>query len=198
MQELVSRRGELGKGETPHLNSPILERGCFMIRPVKPADASAIAGIYNYYINNTVITFEEIPVSINEMGERIRMVSKKYPWLVWEDDGEVKGYAYVNTWKDRSSYRFSAEISIYVKIGSQRKGIGGELFGRLLEEARKTTIHTLVSGITLPNDASTTLHEKFGFKRIAVFHEVGFKFSQWLDVGYWELALQPADKEGSL
>jgi phosphinothricin acetyltransferase len=163
-----------------------------MIRTVKPGDAAAIANIYNYYVKNTAITFEEIPVSINEMGERIRAVVSKYPWLVWEEDGEVTGYAYVSAWKERISFRFSAEVSIYIRKESQGKGVGRELFGRLLDAARKTNIHALVSGITLPNEASVALHEKFGFTLIARFNEIGYKLDRWLDVGYWELILPPA------
>jgi phosphinothricin acetyltransferase len=163
-----------------------------MIRPVKSGDAVSITHIYNYYIKNSVSTFEEIPFSIHETEERILDIAAKYPWLVWEESGELTGYAYVNTWKERTAYRYSAELSIYVKHDFRGKGIGRKLFGRLLEEVRKTTVHTLVSGITLPNEASVALHEKFGFKKIACFNEIGFKSDKWLDVGYWELILPPA------
>jgi phosphinothricin acetyltransferase len=128
------------------------------------------------------------------MGERIRAVIAKYPWLVWEEAGEVTGYAYVSTWKERISFRFSAEVSIYIRTDSQGKGIGRELFGRLLDEVRKTNIHALVSGITLPNEASVALHEKFGFTFISRFNEIGYKLNKWLDVGYWELILPPAGR----
>jgi phosphinothricin acetyltransferase len=163
-----------------------------MIRTVKPGDAEAIATIYNYYVKNTVITFEELPVSVNGMGERIRTVGAAYPWLVWEEAGELSGYAYVSTWKERTAYRFSAEVSIYIRTDCRGKGIGRELFGRLLDEVRKTNIHALVSGITLPNEASVALHERFGFTCIARFNEIGYKLDRWLDVGYWELILPPA------
>jgi phosphinothricin acetyltransferase len=160
-----------------------------MIRLVKPGDAAVIVNIYNYYIKNTVITFEEMPVSVNEMEARIRKIAAQYPWLVWEEAGDVAGYAYVNTWKDKSAYRLAAELSIYIKNGFRGKGMGRELLSRLLEEVRKTNIHVLVSGITLPNEASVALHEKFGFKETARFNEIGFKMDKWLDVGYWELIL---------
>jgi phosphinothricin acetyltransferase len=167
-----------------------------MIRPVKSSDAVSITGIYNYYIKNSVITFEEIPLSIHEMEARILKIGAQYPWLVWEESGEISGYAYVNTWKEKTAYRYAAELSIYVRHDSRRKGIGRELLSRLLEEVRKTNIHALVSGITLPNEASVALHEQFGFTQIASFKEIGFKFDQWLDVGYWELIVPPAG-EGS-
>jgi phosphinothricin acetyltransferase len=164
-----------------------------MIRPVRLSDAEAICGIYNYYIEHTVITFEEIPLSIGEMEERIRKISSKYPYLVWEENEKVTGYSYINTWKERAAYRYAAELSIYLENGKQGKGVGRTLLTRILEEVRKTDIHVLVSGITLPNDRSTALHEKFGFKKIAQFNEIGYKDNNWLDVGYWELILKPGE-----
>jgi phosphinothricin acetyltransferase len=160
-----------------------------MIRPVSIDDAMAIRDIYNYYIVNTAVSFEEEPLGVREMTERIQKISAKYPWFVWEEAGEVLGYAYVNTWRERAAYRYAAELSIYLKKGYEGKGIGGKLFGHLLEGVKKTNIHALVSGITLPNARSVILHEKFGFKKVTQFNEIGFKMGKWLDVGYWELIL---------
>ncbi|MDR2768126.1 MAG: GNAT family N-acetyltransferase [Treponema sp.] len=160
-----------------------------MIRSVKSGDAKNIAGIYNHYVRETVITFEERPVSIGEMTGRIAEVSAKYPWLVLEEDGDVVGYAYVNTWKERNAYRYAAELSIYLKTGLEGKGWGTELMKALLGAVRKTELHALVAGITLPNERSVALHEKFGFVKIAQFNEIGFKLGRRLDVGYWELIL---------
>ena len=160
------------------------------IRPVTPADCNAICDIYNYYIRNSTISFEEQAVSVPEMEKRIREVTAYYPWFVWEDAGEILGYAYANKWKERTAYRFSAELSIYIKHGLEGKGMGTVLIARLLEELKKTDIHFLLSGITLPNDRSVALHEKFGFTKAAQFHEIGYKHDKWLDVGYWELILK--------
>ena len=163
-----------------------------MVRPVCPSDAAAICSIYNYYIENTTISFEEIPLQTSVMEERICNISAKYPYIVFADEncgGEITGYAYINTWKERSAYRYSAEISVYVRYGFEGKGIGRILMENLLKEVRKTEIHSLVAGITLPNDRSVALQEKFGFKNIARFEEIGYKFNKWIDVGYWELML---------
>ena len=166
-----------------------------MIRPVSPEDGAAICSIYNHYVETTIYTFEETPLQINEMRERIRKISSKYPYLVYEDElGEINGYTYINTWKERSAYRFSAELSIFVRDYYRGRGIGRKLMERLLEEIdkteiNKTDIHSLVSGIVLPNDPSVALHEKFGFVKIGQFREIGKKFDKWLDVGYWELIL---------
>ena len=162
-----------------------------MIRPVRTEDAAAICSIYNHYVKTSIPTFEEQPIQIDEMEERIRKISAKYPYLVWEDEtGEVTGFAYINTWKEREAYRFSAEVSVYIKDGLLGRGMGRSLMERLLEEVRKTEIRSLVSGIVLPNDPSVALHEKFGFVQIGLFREIGFKLDRWLDVGYWELILK--------
>jgi phosphinothricin acetyltransferase len=160
-----------------------------MIRTVKSTDGMAICGIYNYYVKHTVISFEENPISITEMEHRIGDISAVYPWLVWEEAGELIGYAYVNKWKDRIAYRGSVENSIYLKQGHEGKGLGTCLLTRLLEEVKKTSVHAVIAGITLPNERSIALHERLGFTKIAQFKEIGFKLNQWLDVGYWELLL---------
>ncbi|MDR2110712.1 MAG: GNAT family N-acetyltransferase [Spirochaetaceae bacterium] len=160
-----------------------------MIRPVTLGDAPAICGIYNHYVKNTVITFEERPVSIHEMEGRIREITPVFPWVVWEEAAGIAGYAYIHRWKERSAYRFSVEDSIYLKKGYEGKGIGKRLLSTLLEEIKKTDVHAVVAAITIPNDRSIGLHEKFGFVKIARFPEIGYKLDTWLDVGYWELLL---------
>jgi phosphinothricin acetyltransferase len=165
-----------------------------MIRSATVDDATSICGIYNHYVKTAVITFEEIPVSINEMEGRIRTVLSKYPWLVWEEEGEILGYAYINKWRDRSAYRYSAEDSIYIKDGAQGRGIGKKLLSALLEEARKAGIHTLVALIAMPNEQSAAMHEKFGFKKAAEFVEIGYKLDRWLNVGHWQLILENGKK----
>lgn len=157
-----------------------------MIRNAKPEDAQDICDIYNYYVLNTIVTFEEDIVLADDMADRITKVSEKYVWLVYEQEGEIIGYAYAGEWKSRCSYRFSAESSVYLKNGFSGKGIGAKLYDALLKELNKTNIHAVIGGISLPNEGSIALHEKFGFEKIAQFKEVGYKFNKWIDVGYWE------------
>ncbi len=158
-----------------------------MIRQVQLKDASAICAIYNYYIANTIVTFEEEALKDSEMAKRIKTVSAKFPWIVFEDNGEVIGYAYASSWKDRSAYRYSVESTIYLKNGCEGKGIGTALYETLLADIRKQCIHAVIGGISLPNASSIALHEKLGFKKIGQFNEVGMKFGKWVDVGYWQL-----------
>ena len=161
-----------------------------MIRQAVPTDAEAIARIYNHYIRDTVITFEEEPVSCSEMAERIAEVSSaSLPWLVAEQDGTVLGYAVASKWKGRSAYRFSVETTIYLAPNCLGRGISTRLYQPLLKQLKDLGLHVAIGGIALPNAASLALHEKLGFRKVAEFAEVGFKFRRWIDVGYWQLTL---------
>lgn len=157
------------------------------IRACATADAPAIAEIYNHYVRDTVVTFEEIPVSVDAMARRIEDIGARFPWLVWEDDGAVAGYAYASAWKSRSAYRFAVESTIYLTASRHRNGIGTKLYGALLAELKVRGFHTAVGGIALPNPASIALHEKLGFTKIGQFVDVGRKLDRWVDVGYWQL-----------
>ena len=160
-----------------------------MLRNATPEDASLICEIYNHYVQHTPITFEETPVSIAEMQSRILKVTETLPWLVSEEDGKLTGYCYAAKWKERSAYRHSVESTVYLHPAFTGKGKGSELFAALLAELRTREIHCVIGGVALPNPASIALLEKFGLHQVAHFREVGFKFGQWIDVGYWQLVL---------
>jgi L-amino acid N-acyltransferase YncA len=158
-----------------------------MIRSVTQADADSIARIYNHYVLNTTISFEQEAVSSQEIAGRITEVtSSSLPWVVLEQAGQLVGYAYATKWKGRFAYRFSAESTIYLAPELGGRGLGTQLYTVLLARLKEAGFHTVLGGIALPNPASIALHEKFGMTKIAHFKEVGFKFGQWLDVGYWE------------
>lgn len=164
------------------------------IRPADQADAQAIADIYNHYIANTVVTFEEVPVAPVEMAGRMQgVVSASLPWLVGEvvADGKpvLVGYAYATPWKSRSAYRYSVESSVYLAPGLAGAGYGTALYKALLEALKNSSVHSVMGGIALPNVASVALHERLGFRKIAHLQEVGYKSGQWLDVGYWQILL---------
>jgi L-amino acid N-acyltransferase YncA len=161
-----------------------------MIRTAISTDAAAIADIYNHCIRTTTITFEEVEVTAEEMARRIENVaSAKLPWFVSEVNGRIAGYAYATKWRERSAYRFSAEGTIYLHHGETGKGLAQPLYRQLIETLREAGLHAVIGGIALPNEASVRLHEKLGFEAVARFKQVGRKFDQWLDVGYWELML---------
>jgi phosphinothricin acetyltransferase len=161
-----------------------------LIRAAQSKDARQIADIYNFHVQNTVVTFEEKMVSESAMIERIDDVrSANLPWLVMETEGGVAGYAYASKWKNRCAYRFSVEISVYLDRAFARQGSGTLLYAALLAQLRALSIHAVMGGIALPNAASVGLHEKFGFEKVAHFKEAGFKQGRWVDIGYWQLIL---------
>lgn len=161
--------------------------GGVTIRAAEPRDAAAIAALYNHYVETTIVTFEEEPVSSEEMVRRIEEVrADSLPWLVAEQDGRVVGYASSRKWKSRSAYRFAVEVTVYVAPGNARSGIGSRLYSGLFPLLEARGIHAVIAGIALPNEASVALHEKFGMRKVAHFPEVGFKFGRWIDVGYWQ------------
>ena len=160
-----------------------------MIRPVQPADAQALADIYNPYIRDTTITFEEEPVTAEEMAARIAKVTATHPWLVYEEEGRVVGYAYSSVWRARAAYRHATETAIYFAMEQCGKGHGVALYQALLDELRQRGFHLVLGGLALPNEASVRLHEKLGFRKAGHMREAGRKFNRWIDVGFWELLL---------
>lgn len=161
-----------------------------MIRLAEMSDAAAIAAIYNPYITHTTITFEEQTLSPEQIAQRIRDIhAAGLPWLVAEESGQVVGYAYASPWKARSAYRHSVEVSVYLHDRAQGQGWGSRLYEALFSALQERQVHVAIGGIALPNPGSIALHEKFGMKQVARFEQVGFKFGQWLDVGYWQKVL---------
>lgn len=157
------------------------------IRSVQLTDAEQIVEIYNYYIENTHHSFEIESVNLYDMRQRIAALSENYPYLVAQENGEIVGFAFASCFKPRSAYKYSAEISVYVKKDLKQKGIGTKLYEKLFAELDQMNVHAIIAGISLPNDASVKLHEKFGMEKVAHFREVGYKLGKWIDVGYWEL-----------
>ncbi len=157
------------------------------IRRAKSDDAGQIAEIYNYYILNTHHTFETEPLSAEEMRERVDEICENYPYLVAEENGEILGYVYATQFKLRQAYKHSVEASIYVKNQAKQKGIGSQLYEKLLAELAETDVHAIMAGISLPNEASVKFHEKLGYEKVAHFKEVGYKLGRWVDVGFWEM-----------
>jgi phosphinothricin acetyltransferase len=156
------------------------------IRAYSPGDENGIAEIYNYYISNTVITFEEEPLSAQQMRERIRSYLVDYPWFVCELDGQVAGYSYASRFHPRAAYRHTVETTVYVRNGCERRGIGKALYEPLFAHLAAHGCHVALAAIALPNDPSVGLHEALNFCKVGHFSEVGRKLGRWVDVGYWQ------------
>lgn len=161
-----------------------------MIRAIEQSDAQYVADIYNHYVLNTAVTFEEEQVTTLEMAARINECSTHdLPWLVAIDEGKIVGYCYASKWKGRCAYRHSVEATVYLSPTAVSKGWGTQLYKQLLSQLTQQGIHAVICGIALPNDASIALHEKFGMQKVAHFKQVGRKFNSWIDVGYWQCLL---------
>lgn len=161
-----------------------------MIRNVKVEDAKEIVDIYNHYILNTNVTFEVEALASDEMAKRIEKKIKDNPWIVYEEDNKILGYAYVGEFRERIAYKFTKEVTIYLDKSVVRRGIGTKLMEALIERCKtEYDIHTLISVVTVPNASSISIHKKFGFERVGYFKEVGFKNNKWLDVEYLQLMI---------
>ncbi len=163
------------------------------IRPAVLSDAAACTDIYAHYVRESIATFEEEPPTAEDMAQRIQEAGELgLPWLVAELEEQVVGYAYASRWKGRCAYRYSLEITVYLDHRHCGHGLGRRLYERLFPELAELGYRVLIAGISLPNEASVGLHEAMGMTKAGQFDEVGYKFGQWIDVGYWQKIL-PAD-----
>ena len=152
------------------------------VRPVSPDDATALAAIYNYYVRETVISFETEPLSAEEMRERIVQTAAEFPYLVCELDGRVVGYACAHRWKERAAYSQTWESSIYLHHEWRARGLGRALMEALVPLCRAAGCRALIACITAENQASVAFHESLGFRQVSLFPAVGCKFGRLLDV----------------
>ena len=160
------------------------------IRPACGADCQQLAGIYNFYIKTSTVTFEEVALGAEQMAARLDAVlNRGLPWLLAEANGTVLGYAYAVPWRERSAYRHSVEVSAYVDHRHVGRGVGSALYAALLPKLQALSLHTALAVVPLPNAGSVALYEKLGFVNVAHLKEVGFKLDRWVDVGYWQRRL---------
>jgi phosphinothricin acetyltransferase len=162
-----------------------------MVRLAQLDDAAAVAAVYHPYVADTTISFEVIPPTADEMRERMHGVLQRLPWLVYEDDRRVVGYAYASPHRTREAYQWSVDVAVYIASDCHRRGIGRRLYATLFPMLVQLGYVNAYAGITLPNPKSVGLHEALGFTLVGVYQSVGFKRGGWHDVGWWHLLLQP-------
>lgn len=131
-----------------------------MLRTAHPEDAASICEIYNYYIERSHATFEEVSLVPGEMRRRIEEPTKTYPWFVWEEDGKMLSYSHGRRWRERAACRRSVELTIYLEPEAVGKGTGSVLFEALLTELRSREFHSVIGGVSLPNPASVRIARK--------------------------------------
>ena len=160
------------------------------IRLARPTDAPLIQAIYAPIVRDTAISFEyEVP-TISEMERRIADVLAVRPWLVFESDGAVLGYAYARPYRERAAYAWGVETGIYVDVAAQKRGIGRQLYGALFDVLRALGYYQVWASATVPNESSERLHARMGFELVGRFPAAGYKFGRWHDSVFWRLALR--------
>lgn len=163
------------------------------IRAARPEDAAAIAAIYAPYVLGGTVSFETEAPDTRSIRHRMAAGDGLYPWLVattGATDGDaVLGYAYATRFRERPAYRYVVETSIYMAGSAQQRGTGRLLYEALIDTLRAQGFTQAIGVLSLPNDASITLHEAVGFRRAGVYREVGFKQGRWIDVGFWQCRL---------
>ena len=164
-----------------------------MIRPALEADLPAILAIYGPYILTSTATFEyEVP-TLSAFTDRFRGITAQFPWLVWEEEGEILGYAYASAPYTRPAYAWCAEPSIYLRPDARGRGIGTALYAALEEILRTQGYQVLYALVTQENAASLRFHEKLGFRQMVLFPDCGFKFGRWLGLIWLEKRLKSVE-----
>ncbi|HHV10568.1 MAG TPA: N-acetyltransferase [Clostridiales bacterium] len=159
------------------------------IRLATREDGAEILSIYEPYIMNTAITFETERLSLEDFQERMAKIQAQFPWLVYEADGRVVGYAYASYYRERAAYAWDCECSVYVSGEAQRKGIATKLYKELFDRLKEQGYRNVYAFITYPHDSSVELHRKFGFREVGIFHKTGYKLGTWWDLIVMEKAI---------
>jgi phosphinothricin acetyltransferase len=159
------------------------------LRPATEADLHAISAIYNHYILTSTATYQYEPETIEDRRQWFAEHDEMHPAIVAEENGEIVGWGSLSEFRTRCGYRFTVEASVYVRHDCHRRGIGRAILSDLIERARKLGYHVLIGGASGDQTASLALQESLGFKRVAHFREIGWKFDRWLDVVFMQLML---------
>lgn len=166
------------------------------IRTATVKDVPAMLAIYDWYVRETAVSFEYVTPTQVEFTKRLQEHIAFYPWLVWEEDGKVLGYAYAGRPFERAAYSWNAEISIYLDKSVHGKGVGRALYAEIEDILRRQGIYRVYAVVTSANQKSVEFHKALGYREFAVFRNTGFKHGNWYDVIWLEKELcQPSCPE---
>lgn len=166
----------------------------YALRDARPADLPYIQEIYNHYVANSTVTFDEQPWTLASLKKKFAHLQKLgYPFLVAESPrGQILGFAYVYPWKEKAAYRYTVENSIYLAPAATGRGLGRALLGTLLERAEEAGVREVVAVIADQGaEGSMRLHESFGFTQTGSMGKIGFKFERWLGIVLMQKSLRP-------
>ena len=155
----------------------------FTIRDAVATDLPSIREIYNHYVLNSVVTFDEQPMTLRALRSKFSNAKKLgMPYIVAASpSGQILGYAYVYPWKTKAAYRFTVENSIYLGPASTGKGLGNALLGALIEKSREAGLKEIIAVIADKGaEACIALHRRYGFTEGGHMGKVGFKFDRWI------------------
>ncbi len=162
-----------------------------IVREAEAGDAESLSEIYRYYVENFSYSFEYTAPSAGEFEKKILDISKKFPFFVCEENGEIFGFAYAHQFRERKAYQWVCETSIYVKNGCAQKGAGRLLYEKLLPALKKQGFVKAYAVLGCPNEGSELFHKKMGFSLAATLPDIGYKFGSWHDIKYYVLELNP-------
>lgn len=191
LEEEYSPRRRLPRHLRPAAPEP--EPFTFEIRPALLADIPKVREIYNHYVLNSTVTFDEKPVTLAGMRTKLARADQGgYPFLVaTARSGEVLGFAYVLPWRDKRAYRFTVESIIYLGPAATGRGLGRALMTELIDRARAAGLKEIVAVIADRGaEASIALHESLGFREVDRMGKVGFKFDRWLGTVFLQKPLK--------
>ena len=165
----------------------------WQVRRARFEDMAAVAEIINAHIETGWAHFGDRPTSAAEWVADWEANAERYPWLVAERGGAVGGLAWAKAFNPRAAYRWTAEVSIYLRPGLEGQGLGTRLYERLIPTLDEQGYRCLISGISTPNPGSVRLHERFGFHFLGSLERVGYKLGSWRNVGSWQRLVGPMD-----
>jgi phosphinothricin acetyltransferase len=160
------------------------------IRRARAEDAAACADIYEPYVVDSGVSFEQTPPGAAAMTDRIAETLETYPWLVAVDGETVLGFGYASDHRSRGAYQWSVELSIYVGEDSRRSGVATGLYESLFAVLRRQGFVNAYAGVTLPNPASVAFHREMGFEPVGTYENVGYTADEWQDVQWWHRGLR--------
>lgn len=162
-----------------------------VMRAARLDDLARLTEIYNHYVVHSPATFDLEPKTLDQRREWFSQFAEagRHRLLVADENGVILGYAGTMRWRPKPAYDTTVETSIYCAPESVGRGVGGNLYAALFDAIAGENIHRIVAGYVPPNPASAALHERFGFRPVGTFSEVGYKFGRYRDVCWMEKRL---------